>query len=54
VVDDVVVGVGVVAAGATGACTLPVDLVLPHAPARATSNANAAMVVVFILRLLVA
>jgi hypothetical protein len=52
---DVVVGIGVVAAGATGVCTFPVDLLLLlHAPARAISNASAATVVVFIQRLLVA
>jgi hypothetical protein len=50
--NGVVVGIGVVEAGATGACTLPVDLLLPHAPARPTSNASVATVVVFIQRLL--
>jgi hypothetical protein len=43
----------VVAAGAAGACTLPVDLLLAHAPASTTSNANAPTVVVFITNSLV-
>jgi hypothetical protein len=48
----VLIGMGVVAAGRTGACTFPVELLLPHALARTTSNPSTPTVVVFMQRLL--